>query len=126
VPEQPLALGGRRANRVAEHAVRAYRAHPLLAQQRQDALQRADVPPLGRVQPHRAGGQREHDRGLRPARVRVAFRQRRVPSQAGAALVAEPPDGGLDRGDVPAVPVDQQQRGPVQAGVPTQLDQAGC
>jgi hypothetical protein len=47
-----------------------------------------------------------------------------MPGQAGAALVAEPPDGRLDRGDVPAVPVDQQQRGPVQAGVPAQLDQA--
>src|SRR5580704_6790256 len=125
VPEQPLALGRRRARRVSEHAVRANRADSSRTQQGQDLLQRADIATPGRVQAHRFGGQREHDRGFGPAGVCVTPGQRRVPGQAGAALVAEPPDGLLDGGQIPAVPVDQQQRSPVQAGVPAQLDQAG-
>ena len=122
--EQMLALGRGRAGRVAEHAVGADRAHAPLTQQRQNLCERPDVVSLGRVEPHRAWGQGEHDRGLRPAGMRVPFGQSGMPGQAGAAVVAEPPDGRLDRGDVPAVSVDHQQRGPVQAGVPAQLDQA--
>jgi hypothetical protein len=123
--QEPLALGGAGPGRIAEHAVRADGAHALLAQHRHDLGERPDVTPLGRVQVHRLRVEREHDRGLRPAGVGVAARQPGVPGRAGAALITEPPDGCLNRGGVPAVPVDHQQGGPVQAGVPPQFDQAG-
>jgi len=74
---------------------------------------------------HRGGGQREHDRGLEPSRVRVAAGQRGVPGVRGPALIAEPAGRRLDGGCVAAMPVDQQQGGPVQAGVAAKLDQAG-
>ena len=123
--EQPLAFGRRRAGRVAEDAVAAHRAHSPLAQYRHDLADRPGVPRLGRVQAHRAGGQREHDRGLEPAGVRVAAWQPGVPGVRGPALVAKPAGRRLDGGGVAAVPVDQQQCWPVQAGVAAKLDQAG-
>ena len=123
--EQPLAFGRRRAGRVAEDAVAAHRAHSPLAQYRHDLADRPGVPRLGRVQAHRTGGQREHDRGLEPAGVRVAAWQPGVPGVRGPALVAKPAGRRLDGGGVAAVPVDQQQCWPVQAGVAAKLDQAG-
>ena len=123
--EEPLAFGRRRAGRVAEDAVAAHRAHSPLAQYRHDLADRPGVTRLGRVQAHRAGGQREHDRGLEPAGVRVAAGQPGVPGVRGPALVAKPAGRRLDGGGVAAVPVDQQQGGPVQAGVAAKLDQAG-
>ena len=123
--EEPLAFGRRRAGRVAEDAVAAHRAHSPLAQYRHDLADRPGVTRLGRVQAHRPGCQREHDRGLEPAGVRVAAGQPGVPAVRGPALVAKPAGRRLDRGGVAAVPVDQQQGGPVQAGVAAKLDQAG-
>ncbi len=123
--EEPLAFGRRRAGRVAEDAVAAHRAHSPLAQYRHDLADRPGLTRLGRVQAHRARGQREHDRGLEPAGVRVAAGQPGVPGVRGPALVAKSAGRRLDRGGVAAVPVDQQQGGPVQAGVAAKLDQAG-
>ncbi len=123
--EEPLALVGRSARRVAEHTVRADCAHAVLVQHRHDLADWPDVASAGQVHVHRAGGQREHDRGLEPAGVRVAAGQSGVPGVRGPALVAESADRRLDRGGIAAVPVDQQQSGPVQAGVAAKLDQAG-
>ncbi len=123
--EEPLALGRRRAGRVTQDAVAADRAHSPLAQHRHDLADRPGVTRLGRVQPDRAGRQREHDRGLQPAGVRVAAGQPGVPGMRGPALVTEPGGRRLDRGRVAAVPVDQEEGGPVQAGVAAELDQAG-
>jgi len=123
--EEPLTLGRRRAGRVAEDAVGAHHAHAPLAQHRHDLADRLRITSLGVIQPDGLGRQREHDRGLEPAGVRVALRQPGVPGVRGPALVAKPAGGRLDRGGVAAVPVDQQQGGPVQAGVAAKLDQAG-
>ncbi len=123
--EEPLAFGRRGTGRVAEDAVRAYGEHPVLVQHGQDLAEGPDIAFLGDIEPHRLGGQREHDRRLEPAGVRVAAREPGVPDVRNAVLVAEPADRRPDRGGVAAVPVDQQQGGPVQARVAAKLDQAG-
>jgi hypothetical protein len=120
-----LAFGRGGPGRVAEHAVGAHGPHALLPQHRHDLADRPELAWFGRVQVHRVRVKREHDRGLGPAGVRVPAGQPGVPGLAGASLVAQPAGRCLHRRDVPAVPVDQQHGGPVQAGVPPQLDQAG-
>ena len=122
--EEPLAFGRRRADRVAEDAVGAHHAHAPLAQHRHDLADRLRITGLGVIKLDGRGRQREHDRGLEAAGVRVALRQPGVPRVCRPALVAQGGDGRLDRGGVAAVPVDQQQGGPVQAGVAAKLDQA--
>ena len=123
--EEPFALGRRRAGRIAKDAVRADCADPVLVQYGQHLADGPDIALLGRVQPHRLRGQREHDRGLVPACVRIAAGQPGVPGQRGPSLVAKQADRSIDRGGIAAVPVNQKQGGPVQAGVAAKLDQAG-
>jgi hypothetical protein len=124
-----VALGGRCPGGVAEDAVAADRADAAGGEVRHELRERPRVARRGGAEPHVGGGERQHDRRLEPARVRVRRHvgrgrwQARVPDVALQALGPQLRYGGPDRGNIPAVAVDQQRRGPVQAGVPAEFDQ---
>ena len=124
--EQGLALGGGGTRRVAEDAAAADGADAAGPQFRHDLGERPRVAASGEVQSDEPGREGEQQRGLEAARVRVGGRvprQSGVPRMAVPALGPQPPDGFRDGGDVAAVPVDQQHRRPVQAGVAAELHQ---
>ena len=107
--------------------------HPVRAEVGQDLGQRAGVAGDGGVEPHVLRGEREHHRGLHPARVRVggqpvpgrrqARTQAGVPGIASAPLAAQLADRVADRGDVAAVAVDEEHRRPVEGGVTAEFHQ---
>ena len=132
--QQGLALGRGRARRVAEHAVGAELADAAGPQPGHDLGQRPGLAPLGGVEADVARREREHDRRLHAARVRVRYQRQAgggeqggadpgVPDLAVASLGAQCRAGFADRGHVAAVPVDQEHRRPVERRVTAELDQ---